>query len=79
MSGIAARATRDEKEKWLLRPINWAGETALIVSALCFFMMFDRHVSWPAIAISAIGGLLVVSGLTLWGIRRIMNATRGRS
>lgn len=62
----------------LIKPIRWAGEATTIIGAVCILMMFDQSVSWDTIAIVATGGLLIASGLFLWGLKRITDAARGR-
>lgn len=67
---------RDAKEKWLLRPVEWAGETATITGAMCLLMMSDQNISWDTIAIVATGGLIISGAFSMWGIRRILGVTR---
>jgi hypothetical protein len=77
---IDAAETREAKEKWLLRPINWAGHVALYALVLMIGVWTDASAEfWSphAIAILATVSLVVIQGLIIWGIRRILGVTRG--
>jgi hypothetical protein len=70
---------REAKEKWLLRPFEWAGHVGLYTSvALIGLWTEPRPLSWFAdfIAIGAFTSLIVIQGLIIWGIRRILSVAR---
>lgn len=78
MAVVSSTATREEKEKWLFRPLNWAYDVAVsgvIVGGLPF--AFGDANSKVA-AVILIACLVAVSGLILWGISRISKAARNQ-
>lgn len=77
MSDVAAHSTR-EKEKWLVRPINWASNVAFfsfVFGAVYYWYGFfeDR-----TLIISLVIAMGIASVLLFWGYVRILNAARGR-
>jgi hypothetical protein len=73
---IAATATREEKQKWLMRPIEWASSVAWFSSTFgvvyySFGLASDRLIIFALIA-----ALVANSALLIWGISRMHRATR---
>lgn len=78
MSDVAAYATRDDKEKWLMRPLNWAMHVVLFSFIFGAFFWFEGKIDSSALAIGLVVSMGVASGLLFWAVRRILNAARGR-
>ena len=78
---MAETMTREDKENWLLRPLNWA--LRITVSMAVFVVTV-----WSGGELSKLGAtfllsvsvatLFVVGVLLLWGVRRINFVTGGR-
>lgn len=79
---VSAVDEREEKLKWLVRPINWASHVAMF--ALLVFAMpvlfepgfLERNVSM--IAYGAITAIAVIFALLFWGMIRVMRVARGQ-
>jgi hypothetical protein len=70
---------REAKEKWLLRPFNWAGHVALYTLVMMMGVWTDASGElWSPyfIAILATASAVIIQGLLIWGIRRILGVTR---
>lgn len=76
---IAAHETREDKEKWLLRPFNWA------LNVVFHSFVFGNVYYWYGLTEDRvlIIGLLVAFGiasvLMFWAYKRITDAARGRT
>lgn len=75
---IAATATREDKEKWLLRPFEWAWRISFGVTFFGVLFFFEGKVPLSQLSGILLTALAMVSVLLIFGIRRLMNATRGR-
>lgn len=79
---IAAHETREEKEKWLLRPLDWAMNVTIYSLACLVVPVLNKPelmTLYPDfIAYGALGALAVVFVLLFWAIKRITDAARGR-
>lgn len=78
MAVVAQSATRQEKEKWLTRPLDWAGHCGMYGSIFAGLGWFNGDIDLSIVAGIALGTILVMIGLLMWGIRRVHNAARGR-
>ena len=78
MTAIAAWQTREEKEKWLLRPVDWASCVAMFGGFMTLAMLY-AGVERPTVLCVAIGANIVTFVLLTWGIARIKNKARGRA
>ena len=76
---IAATATREDKQKWLLRPFDWAWRLSFGVSFFGLFFFFEGKVPLGQLSGILLTALVIISCLLMWGVRRFLNATRGRS
>ena len=70
--------TREEKEAWLMCPLNWAANVCGSGGGISALMWYNGDVSMGSIAVVSIGSLLIAFGLLIWGIVRIQNAARRR-
>lgn len=77
MSTIALD-TRQQKEKWLLRPISWAGHLAWVFAVFGFVYYYFEIYGHETVVPMLIGALAATSVLLIWGLARIQNAIRGR-
>lgn len=77
MAALAANATYEEKEKWLLRPVQWAGDAASMCGISAGAMWY-AGVEMPLIAGVAILGNVAAAGLLIWAVKRLMKAARGQ-
>lgn len=75
---IAAQETREDKVKWLMRPLNCAYTTATSFAIIAGLAWHDGKADPESLALIAVSGLLITSGLLIWGIRRLTQVTRGR-
>jgi hypothetical protein len=75
---IAAHETREEKGKWLVRPVNWASNVVF------FSFVFGAIYYWfglledQTLIISLVVAMGIASVLLIWAYARITNAARGR-
>jgi hypothetical protein len=75
---IAAHETREDREKWLLRPLNYASNVAF------FSFVFGNVYYWfglvedRTLIIGLAVAFGVASGFLFWAVQRITNAARGR-
>lgn len=77
MSTIAIE-TRQQKEKWLLRPVAIAGSIAWFAGIFGFVYYYFGIYSHETLILMLIAALAVNAGLLIWGVARIQNAIRGR-
>lgn len=74
---IAAHETREDKLKWLLRPVEWA--LGVSFSSACFgfvywhFGIYDLDVIAPALC----AALVANTALLFWAVSRMTTAARG--
>lgn len=75
---IAAHDTREDKLKWLLRPVEWASSVAFFsaVFGLVYWYFEEMDVNHLVLALCA--ALAVTSGLLIWAVARLTNAARWR-
>lgn len=79
---VSAVDEREEKLKWLTRPLNWAGHVAMF--ALLLFLMpvlfedgfMDQNAT--IIAYGTLAALAIVFALLYWGMIRVMRVARGQ-
>ena len=77
MSAIGANATREDRLKWLTRPVT-------IAYGWTFFggfmggMMWLNGIETEYVLIIAIGAHIGATGLLLWGLKRITNVSQGQ-
>jgi hypothetical protein len=79
MAAIAASATREEKQDWLMRPFKWAYNSVGMGCLYVLLHFLDKgsigtHLSLYA----AVATIPITFGLLLWGFRRVHLAARGR-
>jgi hypothetical protein len=74
---IAATATRQEKEKWLTRPIDWAWNSSFFGGCMGLLMWLNGVETGYVLTI-AIGSNICAAVLLGWAVKRITNAARGR-
>jgi hypothetical protein len=75
---MTSRDAREDRLKWLLRPFDWALGVCIYPVLLTGMMWFDGKLPLQDAAVILFGALVIAAGLILWGIRRVMNAARGR-
>jgi hypothetical protein len=75
---IAAHETREDKLKWLCRPIDWASSVAFYSTTFGF--VFWYFGIWEAQHLVPVlcACLGVTSGLLIWAVARLTNAARWR-
>lgn len=77
MATIAASATREDKQKWLMRPFNWASNVAyfcaIFGAVYYWFGLVNDRILVPGL----LAALTLTAVLLLWGFRRMHLATRG--
>jgi hypothetical protein len=77
MTDLAAE-TREDRLKWLLRPLNWASTVCCYGALMSGMMWFDSNVSVETIAIVATGALFITFGLLFWVTVRTTRSARGQ-
>jgi hypothetical protein len=75
---MTSRDAREDRLKWLLRPFNWALGVCIYPVILIGMMWFDSKMPSYEATVILLATLATAAGLILWGIRRVMDATRGR-
>jgi hypothetical protein len=75
MSTVALE-TRQEKEKWLLRPTSIAGFIAWCAAIFGFVYYYFDMLSHETIIVLLVAALAVNAVLLIWGIARIQNVIR---
>lgn len=75
---VTTQDTRNEKLEWLMRPINWACEVAMIAGGITALMWYNGDVSLETILIFAIPALFISAGLSYWAMWRIRRAANRR-
>lgn len=75
---IATTATREDKEKWLLRPVDWAWSLSCYAAFFGIFFYFEGVMPIEELCVLLLVAITMIAGMLLWGIRRLMNVARGR-
>jgi len=76
---VAAHDTREEKFKWLMRPILWALNLCLLAALFGFSLATDpAYISATYVAGGLIAALLGAAGLLAWGVVRMRATFEGR-
>lgn len=75
---IAAFETREEKEKRLLRPLDWACSVVFFSFVFGALFWFEGKIDRTVLAGFLVIGMGAASALLLWAKIRILNAARGR-
>ena len=73
---IAATATREEKQNWLLRPFSLAADVAWLSASFGAVHYFYRLVDHTWIVGGLVIALATIAALLLWGMHRMHVATR---
>lgn len=68
---MAETMTREDKEKWLLRPLQWAWQTCIAAVIFIALIGHDGKADAQSLLVIASAALAVVTCLLLWGIMRI--------
>ena len=77
MATVAATASREDKQKWLMRPFNWASNLSWFAACLGP-VYYCLGVNSDVLILGLIAAMAVISGLLLWGFRRMYIATGGQ-
>jgi hypothetical protein len=75
----AAHGTREEKLRWLLRPVEWASTLSFFTATFGFVYWYFEIYSAGTVALVLSAALTANAVLLIWACARIMNAARGRS
>jgi hypothetical protein len=75
---MAETVTRDDKLKWLLRPLSWAQSLCSCTAIVAASMWYDGKLDTPFVMEGLILAMAIASGLMIWGIARVSNAAKGR-
>lgn len=78
MSVDAVHGTREEKLKWLLRPVEWASNVAAFGAVFGFVFWYFEMYGDTTLIVALVAMLALIAGLLIWGSARISNAARGR-
>jgi hypothetical protein len=78
MATVAASATKEEKENWLLRPFEWASNVCLLGFMAAIGMLFDKALEAKIELVILLIVMATSMGLITWGLRRLQNTIRGR-
>jgi hypothetical protein len=73
---IAATATREQKQAWLMRPFNWASNVSWFSATFGAVYYLFGLVDVRIIAIGLVAALAANAALLLWGFSRMHRATR---
>lgn len=77
---VAAHDTREEKFKWLMRPVLWALNLCLLAALFGFSLATDpTFIPTTYVAGGLIAALLGVAGFLTWGVVRMRATFEGRS
>lgn len=77
MAMVAADAPREEKQKWLMRPFDWAYNVSFFGAFFGFIYWHFGAFDTKYLAVALCAALAVVFALLLWGFRRLHVATGG--
>ena len=77
MAMVAAGATREEKEAWVWRPLNWAWSVSFFAAVFGFVYYYFAAFDPGVVIVGLIMANVATAGMLLWAIRRIDFAMRG--
>ena len=72
----AAHGVREEKLKWLLRPVEWASTLSFLGAASGFVYWYYGIYSAETVVIALCVALGVNAALLLWAVARVTNIVR---
>lgn len=77
MTALAANATREEKEKWLLAPFELA--LLLVILPIPSLVYWYLGTDDPTVTVISLTGVILAQfGCILWGVLRLRNAIAAR-
>lgn len=75
---IAAHDTREDKLKWLMRPVEWASSVAFFSAVFGLVYWYFEEMDANHLVLALCAALAVTSGLLIWAVARLTNAARWR-
>lgn len=72
----AAHGSREEKLKWLLRPVEWASTLSFFGAVFGFVYWYFEIYSAQTVAVLLAAALAANAVLLMWAIARISNLVR---
>lgn len=75
---IAGHETREEKLRWLVRPVAWASNVAFFSAVFGFVYWYFDEVDANHLILALCACLGVTAGLLIWAVARMTNASRHR-
>jgi hypothetical protein len=73
---VDVKGTREEKLKWLLRPVEWASTLSFFSATFGFVYWYYGIYSSEVLVVALSVALAVNTALLIWAVGRISNVVR---
>lgn len=75
---IAATDTREDKMKWLVRPLDLALRVCCYMAVFGFTFWWQGQLPAEQLCVVLLTALAISGVLLAWGLRRVVNVAQGR-